>query len=180
MPDNFVHSSNLPEKPGAANRGIIKLYNMIFPFWLLLYILPILMYGIPLIGNLIIDFLVVYIMFRILKVKAGKRPMAWTVFRIWMFGFVSDLIAALICVHISNKTDLSYALCYDPYTDYRAIFVLAGMILLGAILIFVFNWFFSFRNLSITKVQKRKVCFALAIITAPWLFLVPTSWFFRY
>lgn len=51
-------------------------------------------------------------------------------------------------------------------------------LLVSALLIYLLNRHFSFRGLDITKRQRHWLSLVLAIVTAPWGFLIPTSLFY--
>ena len=61
-----------------------------------------------------------------------------------------------------------------PYCDSPTITVPA--LLIAAALIFVLNYFVTFRKLE--GATRRKLALILATVTAPYTFLVPASWLY--
>lgn len=53
-----------------------------------------------------------------------------------------------------------------------------GGLLLAGVCIFLFNYHWSFAKTNLTSAQKKKLALALAVFTAPYLFLMPLEWFF--
>ena len=70
----------------------IKLYNVLFPFWMLLLFPQ--MWAIVLPGNFIIDSIVLIISMFALKMTEKKRFYKRHIFQIWGFGMLSDVIGA--------------------------------------------------------------------------------------
>ena len=61
---------------------------------------------------------------------------------------------------------------------------LAGLIfglglLLAGMAIYVFNWKVAFAKLKIQEEKKRQLAVSLALFTAPYLFLLPSSLLYR-
>lgn len=54
------------------------------------------------------------------------------------------------------------------------IFVTIPAVLTSTVLIYVFNRFVVFKN--ITRQQSKKISFAIAAATAPYILLIPTNW----
>ena len=57
----------------------------------------------------------------------------------------------------------------EPYLTLPAIFI-------AAVLIFLSNYFITFRKAD--KPQRLKLALIFAIVTAPYTFMVPTSWLY--
>lgn len=167
----------------------IKLYNMIFPIWLMLLCPPVIF--ITIVGNFVIDSIVLIICFKIFKLKdAGfnqKKFYKETIIYIWLFGFVGDIIGALILISSTwvlgfsiglFSEEFSYAIAYNPFSQLNAfIFVLFTMIVSG-ICIFILNYKHSFKNHNLDNKIKYKISLTIAIITIPFTFLLPTEQFF--
>ena len=49
---------------------------------------------------------------------------------------------------------------------------------LSAFVIYGLNYNFCFRRAELTDAQRRRVSLALALFTAPWLFLLPAKWLY--
>ena len=68
----------------------IKLYNVIFPIWLL-WLIP-MTWVIVLPANFLIDLLVVVLTMKYLKVKEIKLNAKSVILKVWIFGFIADFI----------------------------------------------------------------------------------------
>ena len=149
----------------SNNRGI-KLYNILFPFWMLLLLPPLWLVIIP--GNFIIDSLVFIVSMCILKLSDKKQWYKKHIFKIYAFGMLADVIGAAYMLlmmagfEVGNMGDELY--------------LTLPALIISAALIFVFNYFITFRKAE----KKLRLQFSLifTIITAPYTFLVPSSWLY--
>lgn len=149
----------------SNNRGI-KLYNILFPFWMLLLLPPLWLVIIP--GNFIIDSLVFIVSMCILKLSDKKQWYKKHIFKIYAFGMLADVIGAAYMLlmmagfEVGNMGDELY--------------LTLPALIISAALIFVFNYFITFRKAD----KKLRLQFSLifTIITAPYTFLVPSSWLY--
>ena len=144
----------------------MKLYNVLFPFWMLM-LMP-LLWLVVLPGNFIIDSLVLLAGMALLKIADRKQFYKKHIFKIFAFGMLSDLIGAtymlvlMVGFHVGNMGD-------EPYLTIPALII-------SAIMIFIFNYFVTFRKLE--KPLRIKLSLIFAIVTAPYTFLVPSSWLY--
>ena len=149
-----------------ATKKDIKLYNVLFPFWMLLLFPQLWLIVLP--GNFIIDSLVFLISMWILKIGDKKQWYKQYIFKIFVFGMISDIIGSvymllmMIVFHIGRLGDELYL-------------TVPGLII-SAVLIFVFNYFKTFR--AIDKRLRFKLSLVFAIVTAPYTFLVPSRWLY--
>lgn len=164
-----------------------KLYNLIFPIWFLLFFPPVIFLTIA--GNYIIDSLVLVICFSIYKIaRVGLNLKSFykqSILKVWGYGFLSDIIGASILFVLGllgERLGLSYeltsAICYDPFSKPLAVIIILGATLVSAAFIFLFNYKYSFKNLIEDKTLRFKIALTIAIVTAPWTFLLPTKWFY--
>ena len=144
----------------------IKLFNVLFPFWMLM-MMP-LLWLVVLPGNFIIDSLVLLAGMALLKIADRKQFYKKHIFKIFAFGMLSDLIGAaymlvlMVGFQVGNMGD-------EPYLTVPALII-------SAIMIFVFNYFVTFRKIE--KPLRIKLSLMFAIVTAPYTFLVPSSWLY--
>ena len=169
-------------------RGV-TLYNLIFPIWLL-WLIP-MTWIVVLPANFIIDLLVVVITMKFLKVEEIKKNAKMIILRVYLFGFVADIIGTLVMftanlISFSYETpmgkwwyhNISNAVSYYPFeTIYSFLWVTVSVIITG-ILIYFFNYKFALKKVALDNRIKKKIALSLAIFTAPYLFYLPTSWFF--
>lgn len=165
----------------------IKVYNVIFPIWFLLFFPPVIF--LTLLGNFIIDSLVVLGCFYLFKlsnqqmnVKAFYKK---GIFKVWIYGFLADFAGAAILFFIEmleGSLGISYevisAISYDPFRHPLAVVIIVFSMIVSALLIFFLNYKLTFKTLIEDKALRFKVSLTLAIITIPWTFLLPTKWFY--
>lgn len=144
----------------------ITLYNVLFPFWMLLMFPVAWLIVLP--GNFLIDSLVLLVSLRALGAENKTLWYKKYIGKIFAFGMVSDLIGAgymfsmLVFLGVGRMGD-------EPYLTVPAL-------LISAVLIFVLNYFVTFRKID----RKTRLTLSLifAIVTAPYTFLVPSSWLY--
>lgn len=162
----------------------IKLYNVVFPIWMLLFVPPIILF--TLIGDFIIDSLVVIACFFLFKLSNTSLKTFYkeSILKVWLFGFLADIIGAAFLyligaglLELPNK--LSYAICYDPFSNPLAVIIILISMILASTFIFIFNYKITFKAIIEETKMRFKVSLAIAIITIPWTFLLPMKWFYK-
>ena len=141
----------------------VRLYNVLFPLWFLM-IFPV-MWLIVLPGNFLIDSLVLIISLRVLKIGERKSWYKRHILPIFGFGLLADVIGAAF---------LFLMLVLEVYNFDNEPWLTIPAMLLSAGLIFVFNYFVTFRKAE--KPIRLRLALTFAIVTAPYTFLVPSSW----
>ena len=144
----------------------VRLYNVLFPVWILVTLPVIWWIVIP--GNFIIDSVVLIIAIHVLKLPEKKRFYLRHILPVFGFGFLADILAS---IPMWGGVMLELG---GPYAD-GLILTVPGLLLAG-VLIFVFNYFITFRTCE--KPLRRKLSLTLAIVTAPYTFLIPSSWLY--
>ena len=146
----------------------VRLYNVLFPVWILLTLPQMWLYVIP--GNFIIDSLVLIMAMKVLKVENRKDFYKKHILGVIGFGFLSDILAAL---PMWAGVFLEWG---GPYAD-SLVLTLPGVVLAG-VLIFLFNYFVTFRKCE--KPLRKRLALTFAIATAPYTFLIPSSWLYGF
>ena len=148
--------------------------NLIFPMWGL-FLFPSYFIILLLIGNFVIDSAVLLIVMAACKYSDKWKVWRSNIFLVWIFGFLSDLIGALInlavCALLSSFTSLDFEAFLKTPT--AQIFALPGIIAAGAV-IYLLNYSVTFRKSSLEREQVHRLAFWLAAITAPYTMLIPT------
>ena len=144
----------------------IKLYNVLFPFWMLLLFPQ--MWAIVLPGNFIIDSIVLIISMFALKMTEKKQFYKRHIFQIWGFGMLSDIVGA------AYMFLLMWAFEVGSMGD--ELYLTIPALIISAALIFVLNYFVTFRKSD--KVLRLKLALIFTIVTAPYTFLIPSSWLY--
>lgn len=166
----------------------IKLYNVIFPIWFLLFFPPVTF--ITLGGNFIIDSLVILICFFVFKLAGTQNSLKTfykkSILKVWLFGFLADIIGAAILFVtgiFGDSLGLSYklisAINFDPFSQPAAVIIIIFAMLVSALFIFLFNYRITLKKLIAEKQLRLKVALTIAIVTIPWTFLLPTKWFYH-
>ena len=144
----------------------IKLYNVLFPFWMLLLFWQIWLIVLP--GNFIIDSLVLIIAAALFRIEDKKVFYKKNIFKIFCFGMLSDIIGSsymlvlMLIFEVGRMGD-------EPYLTVPALII-------SAIFIFLFNYFITFKKCD--KILRIKLSLTFAVVTAPYTFLVPSSWLY--
>jgi hypothetical protein len=171
------------------SKSSVKLYNLIFPIWLL-WLIP-LTWFVVLPANFLVDTLVVILTMKALKMSNIKVYYKKVIWKVWGFGFLADFIGT-IAMFVPNLIDFDYngdlgrwwydnlsnPVSYHPYTSVYAVLWISLCVLLTAFLIYLFNYKISFRKLDMEDQYKQKIALSIAIFTAPYLFFLPTNWFY--
>lgn len=104
----------------------VKLYNLIFPIWILWLIPTTWIIVLP--ANYLIDLFVVALTLKYLKVQEIKQNIKSVILKVWIFGFVADFIgtAAMFMSNLINidyetelgkwwYTNITNAVSYNPF-----------------------------------------------------------------
>ena len=156
----------------------VTLYNVMFPIWFLL-VFPV-AWIVVLPANFIIDSIVLLISAKLLKLTNIKEIYKKTILKVWLIGFASDFVGAGILfigssVEVADWNEYLYSLSWNPFDNWYALLYAAFAVAVTGVLIYIANIKFSFHSLEIDKRKKRILALALAIFTAPYVFLYPSS-----
>ena len=143
----------------------VKLYNVLFPVWMLVLFPVVWIVVLP--GNFIIDSLVLFLGMRVLNISGKKAFYKKSILKIFCFGLLADLIGSAM---------LFLFLALELVTRGDELYVTIPAVLLSGVMIFVFNYFVTFKNLE--KEERFKLSLMFAAITAPYTFLIPTTWLY--
>ena len=145
----------------------IRLNNVLFPIWMLLMFPASWLIVIP--GNFIIDSAVLLIAMIALNLENKKVFYKKHILKVFLFGFIADIIAAAIMLLMFTLFEIGGGLADGP------LLTVPGVLIASA-LIFVFNYFFSFNKDE--KKARLRLALILAITTAPYTFMIPSSWIY--
>lgn len=165
----------------------IKLYNVLFPVWLILFFPPVIF--ITLFGNFIIDSLVVIAVFALFRMKTYQLDFRSfykkSIVKVWLLGFAADLAGAVVMfvTGISGDSlglphEITSGVNYDPFSHPGALAIVIFAMLLSGFLVYVFNYYITFARLIENERLRFKTAMTIAVITVPWTFLVPSKWFY--
>ena len=145
----------------------VRLYNVLFPLWMLM-LFPV-TWLIVLPGNFLIDSLVLLVSLRAMKVADRKAWYKRHILPVFGFGMLADVVGAAYMLGLMVRGLPSMG--DEPWVTIPAL-------LISAALIFVFNYFITFRKAE--KPLRLKLALIFAIVTAPYTFLVPSSWLYGF
>ena len=146
----------------------VRLYNVLFPVWMLLTLPYLWWLVIP--GNFIIDSLVLVIAMAALKMENRKAFYKKHILRIFGFGFLADILAAL------PMWGMMLLELGGDYGD-SPLMTVPGVALAG-VLIYVFNYHVTFR--ACEQVLRKRLSLTFAIATAPYTYLIPSRWVYGF
>lgn len=171
-----------------ANKEV-KLYNMIFPIWLLWLIPTTWIVVLP--ANFLIDLVVVVLTLKFLHVSPIKEISKSIIVKVWVFGFIADFIGAA-AMYMANTIyfdyntsmgkwwheNISNAVSYNPFDSIYAVIWVTVSVVITACCIYFFNYKICLKKADLSNDLKKKLALSLSIFTAPYLFYLPTEWFF--
>ncbi len=144
--------------------------------------LPSLLWVIMLVGNFIIDSLVILGWSRIKKVSRPSEVWKKSIIRVWLFGFLCDILASailLLIYYIVAGGILSAISAQELFrVEWGIGAVLYGFFgaLIGLALIYRMDKRWAFRKTNLSAAQKKNLAFWLAILTAPYLMMINWYW----
>ncbi len=162
-----------------------RLYNIILPIWLLVWF-PSWLWLLIIPANWLIDYLVTRYMLRRLgdaDYSSRALKLSW---KICIAGFASDFAGSLLlagALFVFSELDgnlrvIGDGLGWNPFTNiYSVLIILAAIALSGVCIYFLDRRILKKEEL--TPEQVKKTALALAVITAPYLYLLPASVFYR-
>ena len=166
----------------------MRLYNVFFPFWMLMYWPQVWLLTLPL--NLVVDWLVLRVTLHCLGAEDKHTQVRRSLLRLWVGGFAADLLAAIpmALVLVPSMMDtvfgawwnavMVYGVMHDPFSSPWSLLWVAGCVALGGALVYVLAVSWGLRKTTLTLRQRCWTALVLAIVTAPWFFLVPMAWFY--
>lgn len=143
----------------------VRLHNVLFPFWMLLLFPQVWLIVLP--GNFILDSLVLIISMLVLKISEKKQWYKRYILPIYGFGMLSDLMGS---AYMLLMVVLEVGVMGDE------LYLTVPALIISAVLIFVLNYFVTFKKID--KALRWKLSLIFAIVTAPYTFLVPSSWLY--
>ena len=168
-----------------------RLYNVIFPIWLLIAFPVTWLSFIILPANFAIDFLVVFLTLKFLGIENRKEISKKVILKVWVMGFVADIVGAVLMfvtacmIETKNKAfddwwyeNITNSACYNPFENIFAFLFVTIFVALVGFLIYEINLRWSLKKADLPFEHKKRVALNLALFTAPYLFYLPTMWFY--
>ncbi|MBR4099165.1 MAG: hypothetical protein IKK44_04170 [Clostridium sp.] len=161
----------------------IRLYNVIFPIWMLWLFPQVWLVALP--ANLVIDCLVLLAVLKFRGHPQKKTVLKQVWWKLWLLGFAADFIGVAVllpslflqswlqgAVQIWAEEHLIPVLYNAFRSPWAFTWTLAAVVLAGVCI-----YFFDRRALRacslLTHRDRHVIALTLAIATAPWLFFIP-------
>ena len=155
-------------------RKDVRLYNVLFPIWFLLFFPQI--WLIMLSVNFIVDSLVIYFSARRQQLDGGLALWKKHILPVWGIGFLSDLLGALLVVilyFVWCGFDAQGIELLNPILFPGTTLIAIPGVLLAGWLIYWLNRKLTFRKSDLDPIVIHKLCLHLALFTAPYTMLIP-------
>ena len=150
-----------------SKSGSVKLYNVMFPIWMLILFPTAWLAVFPI--NFVVDSLVLIICMSKFGIVNRWQTYKKHILKIFAFGMLSDLIGAGL---------LLLVVFFDLGFRGDEIFLTLPAMLVSALLIFIFNYCVTFKRMD--RGVRFKLALAFAIVTAPYTFLIPLGWIYGF
>lgn len=161
-------------KTPTPSKGI-RLYNLIFPVFMIMLLSPVL-WVIMLVGNFLIDTLVLWIGCKVHHIPDFVSVWKKAFVKMFLFGFLSDWLGCLansiFFMFIQPALGL-YPDGLDPYNWPGCALYALPALLITALLLYWFNRKFTFSKTAIPAADRRKLALEIAILTAPYAMMIP-------
>ncbi len=159
---------------------LMLFHNVLFPRWLPPQLFLFLVFGtlwsLVLVGNYLIDSLVLTVALRCQRIENRDRVKDESLVYVWIIGFISDILGSLLILGLEHLTERIGMIVHTELFSDKTLISLPGVVL-AAFFIYHLNRWFSFRDCRLEPVQTKKLCWALAIFTAPYTMLIPIPLF---
>ncbi len=142
-----------------------KLYNVLFPFWMLMLFPQVWLVVLP--GNFIVDSIVLVLSMKVLNFADKKAFYKKNILKIFLIGMLSDVIGA---AYMLALTLLGVGRMGDE------LYLTLPALLISAALIYVLNFYITFRESE--RKTRIKMSLIFAVVTAPYTFLIPSAWLY--
>ncbi|MGE5381758.1 MAG: hypothetical protein ACM3NT_11925 [Methylocystaceae bacterium] len=148
-------------------------YNLIFPLFITIFLPPFII--IPLVGNLLIDATIYYLFLRQMNTLPPFPKLIKMVLPAWVLGFIADIMGAALLIAASEILPLKLDLIGIWTNPITVLLVLLVIALVGWLIYRLNLWLLG--RYQVNHEVSALVALAMSFITAPWFFLVPTTWF---
>ena len=167
-------------------KKLVKLYNVIFPIWILMFWPSPPVFLVTLFGNLAIDCLVVFLALLALRHPARGAVLRRCWWKVWLLGFLSDVIGAVWLAlglfgawaitadgPVGWLDDFAMAMTVNPFRHPLALLWTAIGVAIAGACIYLFDRRVFRRVQELDQRQGRILAVTMAVVTAPWLFFIP-------
>ena len=177
----------------------VTLHNIIFPVWMILWI-PSFLWLLVIPANYLVDRLVFTLSARRDHPERDAAFFRQHTWKLWLAGFAADFVGAAILLGIALIPDwLGYVtgagtqagflgwftrhvgtpVMFNPFTDVFALAAVLLVIALSGWLIYAFDRAILKKAGAFTPAEASRIARNMAVFTAPYLYLLPVTWFYR-
>ena len=157
---------------------VTKLYNVLFPIWMLMWY-P-LLFAILIPANYLMD---TFVLSFSLTDESLRRPFrrkhTW---KVCLMGFLADFVGSVFLFAIIMLTDgnneLVNAICYDPFHNILAFLIVLVAVAISAVIIY-YGDLWILKKAGLDDAQAKRSALFMAVLTAPYLFFFPTKLIYR-
>lgn len=156
----------------------IKLYNVLFPIWMIVWFpTPLWLILIPL--NYGMDYLVLRLTSKDLDTKLINKLSIKTC----LIGFLADFVGALflfLLIYLGGALNISIFdnIGWNPFASIISLFAIVVAIGISGFIIYKLNKKLFIKN-NINNDKAKYISKWLTIITSPYLYLIPTMLFYH-
>ena len=161
-----------------------KLYNIILPIWLLIYVPKVWLITMP--ANFVIDSVVLFVAMNLLKVEKVKENFSKCIFKVWIFGFLADFVGVIFMMigafgfFNQGQSKIGEALRWNPFDNPIAFIWTLISVTIAGVSIYFLDKKFALRGLNMEESIKNKIAIVMAIVTAPYVMFIPTNAFINH
>lgn len=159
----------------------IRLYNIILPLWLLIFMPPAIFLTLPV--NFAVDSAVLFLAAHFVCPGFGKELWKKCILQVFVFGFLADFIAAGILFALafaaenSSFSDFYTTAIFNPLSGAASAMLIGCAVVIAGVLIYIFDRFISLKKAAgPDEKQIRRIALFMAVLTAPYSFFVPLNW----
>ena len=163
-------------------RREIRQYSFWFPFWLVVLI-PSYLWILAFPINCLWDSAVLFFSLKFLKINGVRKTWGKAIVRVWLFSFLADLVGAGLLLLSGRewnnwwKEYISDPIMHNPYDNWYSLILTILAIFVTGFLSYLFYRHWVFQRIDLEQRKRRAISVALAICSAPYLFLVPAGLF---
>ena len=168
----------------------IRLYNIIFPVWLLVWI-PTWLWLLIIPANYLVDHFVLKYCLKKLAIE-DRELLKKNTWKVCLLGFAADLAGSVLlfstqllpgflrnrpAADMREFNTLINNIAYDCFADIRAFLIVAFCVLVSGYCIYRFDKAFLDKYWKKEKTEQAKyIALRMAIFTMPYLFFIPVRW----
>ncbi|PKM52385.1 MAG: hypothetical protein CVV02_01135 [Firmicutes bacterium HGW-Firmicutes-7] len=145
-------------------------FQSILPIWMLLYFSHFILLFLTL--TLLIDTILIYLLLKYFQIKMKSEVFIRTIVMAWILGFSAEIISLIFLQLMGiffKEVD-----CYNIYSNGISVSTHLATVVISIVLTF-FLTRFLFLKVAISRSNAFIMAIILSILSAPWLFIVPTN-----